>query len=111
MKDMSLKDEADMTKLLKDKRKLWSELKAFCNHQVLQAAKASLQHELTEQGKEALADVSPDNEVSRELVCTEVRIHCETSANKFRQTYMFFLGMDDPVSMKLKDHQYAFRRI
>ena len=64
MKDMSLKDEADITKLLKDKRKIWSELKAYCSQQVLQAAKTSIQHELTEQGREALADVSPDNEVS-----------------------------------------------
>jgi hypothetical protein len=64
MKDMSLKDEADITKLLKDKRRIWSELKAYCSQQVLQAAKTSIQHELTEQGKEALADVSPDNEVS-----------------------------------------------
>jgi hypothetical protein len=64
MKDMSLKDEAGITKLLKDKRKIWSELKAYCSQQVLQTAKSLIQHELTEQGKEALADVSPDNEVS-----------------------------------------------
>ncbi|CAO3682360.1 unnamed protein product [Umbelopsis ramanniana] len=63
MKDMSLKDEADITKLLKDKRKIWSELKAYCSQQILQTAKTLIQHELTEQGKEALADVSPDNEI------------------------------------------------
>lgn len=64
MKDMSLKDESDITKLLKDKKKIWLELKAYCNQEVLQTAKSLIQHELTEQGKEALADVSPDNEVS-----------------------------------------------
>jgi hypothetical protein len=65
MKGMSLKDEGEITKLAKEKKKIWSELKAFCSSQVLEEAKASIFHELTDQGKEALSDVSPENEVSR----------------------------------------------
>lgn len=64
MHDMCLKDEGDIAKLAKDKKNLWYELKAFCTSQVLEDARSSILHELTEQGKEALSDVGPDNEVS-----------------------------------------------
>jgi len=63
MHDMCLKDEGDIAKLAKDKKNLWYELKAFCTSQVLEDARSSILHELTEQGKEALSDVGPDNEI------------------------------------------------
>jgi len=110
MKDMSLKDEADITKLLKDKRKIWSELKAYCSHQVLQTAKSLIQHELTEQGKEALADVSPDNEVSIVLsLYRALDISCGFNKESVVKTYTFFFGPYDLIFMTLKDHQYALR--
>jgi hypothetical protein len=58
------KNENEIASLAKDKKKLWSEFKSFASAQILEEAKEAILPELSEKGKEALSDVSPENEVS-----------------------------------------------
>ncbi|KAM3583702.1 hypothetical protein VKS41_003674 [Umbelopsis sp. WA50703] len=57
------KNENEIASLAKDKKKLWSEFKSFASAQILEEAKEAILPELSEKGKEALSDVSPENEI------------------------------------------------
>lgn len=61
------KNENEITILAKDRKKLWAEFKSFANAQILEEAKEAIFSELSEKGREALSDVSPENEVSTKV--------------------------------------------
>ncbi|KAG2178166.1 hypothetical protein INT43_003419, partial [Umbelopsis isabellina] len=63
LRSLCQKNENEIISLAKDRKKLWAEFKSFANAQILEEAKEAIFPELTEKGREALSDVSPENEI------------------------------------------------